>query len=432
MEALGKHILVEYYNCDKEKLDDVTLIEESMVKAAREAGATVINSTSHHFSPWGVSCVVVIQESHLSIHTWPEYRFASVDLYTCGDSVDPWVGFDCLSKALGSSNFSAVELKRGLRQLLPSQPNYSNLDPNAKNDQTPTVPKVNRNTWFQELDKNVGAGVSVKTVKRLFKENSQFQCVEIYQTEKWGNMLVLDGVVNTTERDEFVYHEMISHVPLLTHPNPKRVLIIGGGDGGTAREVLRHTQLEKVVMVEIDQVVIDAAKKYLPTMARGLSDPKLELIVDDGIKYVLDASDKSFDIIIVDSTDPAGPGEVLFTDEFYQNCIRVLSEDGLLVCQAQSFSGAPDRFQDCYARYDKLFGKENVWAYMYNTPTYPTGCWTFSFCTKGKAHPYKGLDADKIKKFTKGNVCKYYNEAIHKGAFAIPNYVKEMMGRDLN
>jgi len=133
----------------------VALIEESMVKAARDAGATVINSTSHHFSPWGVSCVVVIQESHLSIHTWPEYGFASVDLYTCGDTVDPWVGFECLSRAFGAGSFSAVELKRGLRQLLP-QPNETGLDPNAKNDETPPTPKFKRNTWFQELDQELG------------------------------------------------------------------------------------------------------------------------------------------------------------------------------------------------------------------------------------------------------------------------------------
>lgn len=428
MEALGKHILVEYYKCKKEKLDDVTLIEESMVQAARDAGATVISSTSHHFSPWGVSCVVVIQESHLSIHTWPEYGFASVDLYTCGDTVDPWVGFECLSRAFGAGSFSAVELKRGLRQLLP-QPNDAGLDPNTKNDETPPTPKIKRNTWFQELDQGIGAGVSVKTVKRLFQGLSDFQRVEIYQTEKWGNMLVLDGVVNTTEKDEFVYHEMISHVPLLSHPNPKKVLIIGGGDGGTVREVLRHNNLERVVMVEIDSMVIDACKKYLPGLSCALEDPKLELIVDDGIKYVLEAKDETFDLIIVDSTDPSGPGEVLFTDEFYQNCQRVLTSNGLLVCQAQSFSGSPQRFQEVYARYNRIFGQDKVWAYLYNTPTYPTGCWTFSFCSKGAVHPFRDLNEEKIVKFVGEQSLKYYNEEIHKGAFALPNYVRRMMGR---
>jgi len=242
-------------------------------------------------------------------------------------------------------------------------------------------------------------------------------------------MLVLDGVVNTTEKDEFVYHEMISHVPLLSHPNPKKVLIIGGGDGGTAREVLRHSNLERVVMVEIDSMVIDACKKYLPGLSSSLDDPNLELIVDDGIKYVLEAKDKSFDLIIVDSTDPSGPGEVLFTDEFYQNCLRVLTDDGLLVCQAQSFSGSPQRFQEVYARYNKIFGKDKVWAYLYNTPTYPTGCWTFAFCSKGATHPFKNLDEERIVKFVAENDMKYYNEDIHKGAFALPNYARKMMGR---
>jgi len=422
MEALGKHILVEYFNCDKDKVNDPTFIEESMTEAAKLAGATVVNSTSHHFSPWGVSCVVVIQESHLSIHTWPEYKFASVDLYTCGDTVDPWIAFNFLAKSFASSNFSAVELKRGLKQFLtiPDAQDTKEMAP---------VPQFQSNTWFQELNKSIGAGVCIKTNKRLYKEDSDFQKVEIYETEKWGNMLVLDGVVNTTEKDEFVYHEMISHVSLLAHPKPKRVLIIGGGDGGTAREVLRHQGLEKVVMVEIDKKVIEASKKYLPKLACKLEDPKLELKVDDGIKYVLEAKDKSFDVIIVDSTDPHGPGEVLFTEEFYENCKRVLDDEGVLVCQAQSFTGSPDKLKEVYGRYYKIFGNEKVWAYQYNTPTYPTGCWTFSYCTKGETHPYEKLDVEKVKKFVKDHDLSYYNEDLHRAAFALPNFAKKLLGK---
>jgi len=299
--------------------------------------------------------------------------------------------------------------------------------PTNKDDSPP--PQFSSNVWFQELNKSVGAGVCIKTLKRLYKETSDFQKVEIYETEKWGNMLVLDGVINTTEKDEFVYHEMISHVALLSHPKPKRVLIIGGGDGGTVREVLKHTQLEKVVMVEIDKTVIDASKRYLPTLACKLDDPKLELKIDDGIKYVMEAKDKSFDVIIVDSTDPHGPGEVLFTEEFYENCKRVMDDDGILVCQAQSFTGSPQKLKEVYGRYFKIFGNEKVWAYVYNTPTYPTGNWTFSYCAKGESHPYENLNMDGVKKFLKENEMSYYNEEIHRAAFALPNFARKMLGK---
>jgi len=424
MEALGKHIIVDYFNCDKAKLDDLTFIEECMCEAAKLAGATIINSTSHRFSPWGVSCVVVIQESHLSVHTWPEYKFASVDLFTCGDTVDPWVAFNFLQKSFGSSSHSVVELKRGLKQFLSIS--ISDVQ-TGENDSPP--PQFSSNIWFQDINKSVGAGQIIKTVKRLYKETSEFQKIEIYETEKWGNMLVLDDTINLTEKDEFVYHEMISHVALLSHPKPKRVLIIGGGDGGTVREVLKHTQLEKVVMVEIDKKVIDASKRYLPNLACKLDDPKLDLKVDDGIKYMMNAKDKSFDVIVVDSTDPEGFGDGLFTEEFYENCKRVMDDDGVLVCQAPSFTGSPQQFEEVYGRYYKIFGNEKVWSYMYNTPTYATGGWTFSYCAKGESHPYENLNMERVKKFLKKNEMKYYNEEIHRAAFVFPNFARKMLGK---
>lgn len=149
----------------------------------------------------------------------------------------------------------------------------------------------------------------------------------------WGTILWLDNICNVTERDEFIYHEMIVHVPMLTHPDPRRVLIIGGGDGGSAREVLKHPNLEKAVMVDIDGDVVEACRKYMPGLSNGaFEDPRLELIIGDGIQYVKDAADGSFDVIIVDSTDPMddSPGAVLFTDEFYSNCKRALSENGVI------------------------------------------------------------------------------------------------------
>jgi spermidine synthase len=165
MEALGKHILVEYYQCSEKVLNDPSFVEEAMTSAAKLAGATIINSTTHHFSPWGVSCVVVIQESHLSIHTWPEFKFASVDLYTCGGSVDPWIGFKSLSKAFETTNYSVIEMKRGLRHMLPEATHLFEVEDIEKEYNKPAPDAViKRNTWFQELSVGNGLGNSIKTV----------------------------------------------------------------------------------------------------------------------------------------------------------------------------------------------------------------------------------------------------------------------------
>lgn len=183
-----------------------------------------------------------------------------------------------------------------------------------------------------EHELNTDTNVSVRCLP-IVDTKSQFQKVVIGKNKWWGNIMWLDGVLNVTERDEFVYHEMIVHVPMMTHPNPKRVLIVGGGDGGAAREALKHPNLEKVVMIDIDEVVVNECKKHMPSINGGaFEDPRLELIIGDGIDYVKKSEDNSFDVIIVDSTDPIPDtvGEVLFTLEFYENCKRILAPNGVV------------------------------------------------------------------------------------------------------
>ena len=169
--------------------------------------------------------------------------------------------------------------------------------------------------WYTEVDKN-GFGKSFKVVQTLYKGQSEFQSIDILETSGFGRLLLLDGLVMTTEKDEFVYHEMISHIPLLAHPNPKQVLVIGGGDGGTIREVLKHPSVERAVLCEIDGMVIEASKQWLPTIACALDDPKVEIQVADGAAYVAKHKN-TFDVILIDSTDPIGPGARLFNKEFY-------------------------------------------------------------------------------------------------------------------
>jgi len=424
MASLGRHIIVEYYDCTPEILNDVVKIEKSMEAAAEEAGATIINSTFHHFSPYGVSGVVVIQESHLAIHTWPEFGYASVDLFTCGDTVNPWVSYQMLKEAFNAGHGSAVELSRGEMALLKRK----NFDLQAMRDEKSSEegePIRTRDVWFTERDDQIA--LSLKHDGKLYDVQSDFQKVSIFKTQAYGNMLTLDGMVMTTEKDEYVYHEMITHVPMLTHPNPKRALVIGGGDGGTARELLRHKGLEEVVMVEIDDKVIEASKMHLPSIASALDHPKLNLIIDDGIKYVNEAADESFDLVIVDSTDPIGPAEGLFTVEFYSQVHRILTKDGIMVTQSESPRFNNKVFKEIYQTYRGIFGQDNVHCYLAYIPTYPTGMWSFSYSAKGNVHPLNEFEEARAKTFSEANQLKYYNEGIHRAAFSLPSFVKEMI-----
>lgn len=424
MSRLGRHIVVEFYGCEQDHLNDVTYIETEMVAAARAANATVINSTFHHFSPFGVSGVVVIQESHLAIHTWPEYRYAAIDIYTCGDAVDPWVCYRHLMQALKAEHGSAIEMNRGQLSLLEKQPYTPNTV--RTEELTSVTPEFTRNVWFTERSDEIALSLR-HTGNILFREDSPYQKVEVYETFAYGKMLTLDGMVMTTEKDEYVYHEMMTHVALLSHPAPKKVLVIGGGDGGCVREILRHENIEKAVMVEIDGAVIEACKIHLPDIAASFEHPKLELLVQDGIEYVKNSPNESFDIVIVDSTDPVGPAEGLFTAEFYRDVYRILAPNGIMIVQSESPRFKVRVFQEIYACFREIYGKDRVHTYLIYVPTYPTGTWSVAYCAKGAVHPTQSYDASRAKEFSEKHKLKYYNEGIHVGAFMLPNYVKNLL-----
>ncbi|MCG8474755.1 MAG: polyamine aminopropyltransferase [Cytophagales bacterium] len=428
MNALGRHIIVEFYDCKPELLNDVVYIENSMVASAETAGATVINSTFHHFSPYGVSGVVVIQESHLAIHTWPEYGYAAVDLFTCGQTVNPWVSYNFLKEAFGAGHGSTIEMRRGEKSLLARNDFDIHKQREERQDDT-GAPLKTKDIWFTERNDNIALSLK-HSGERLYEKESDFQKVEIYNTHAYGNMLTLDGMVMTTEKDEYVYHEMISHVATLTHPNPKRALVIGGGDGGTVRELLKHDSYEEVVMVEIDEAVVEASKEFLPEIAKSLDHPKLSLRIEDGIKFVKETKDAAFDVVIVDSTDPVGPGEGLFTEAFYKDVYRILKNDGIMVTQSESPRFNQKVFKEIYDCYGTIYGKENVHTYLVYIPTYPTGMWSFSYCAKGSAHPLNTIDENRREGFLAANELKYYNEQIHQAAFALPNFVKGILGKE--
>ena len=282
-KSLGNHILVEFMNCSPEIMNDVSTIEQNMVAAAQLAGANVINATFHHFSPFGVSGVVVIQESHLAIHTWPEYGYAAVDLFTCGE-INAWVSFDFLKKSFLAQSYSVVEMRRGSVNLLKRTDfDISTMRQRASKWENPDF--YTRNVWFTDKDENQALSIRF-TGEVLHDVQSDYQRVRILESYKYGKMLALDDMVMTTENDEFHYHEMISHPSVFIHGNVKNVLVIGGGDGGTIRELIRHEEIEKITMVEIDEEVVNACKKHLPSISHELNNPKLNLIIDDGIEFV--------------------------------------------------------------------------------------------------------------------------------------------------
>jgi spermidine synthase len=422
--ALGNHILVEFMNCDPHIMNDVAAIERDMVAAAQKAGATVINSTFHHFSPWGVSGVVVIQESHLAIHTWPEYGYAAVDLFTCGD-MDAWISFDHLKDCFKSISYSAIEMKRGSVNLLTRNDfDMSTMRQRASEWRNPEF--FTRNVWFTDKDEYQALSLRF-TGEVFFDVQSPFQRVRILESYKYGKMLALDDMVMTTINDEFHYHEMIAHPAMFTHGNAKNVLVIGGGDGGTVREVLKHSSVEKVTMVEIDGEVINACKEYLPTIAAAFDHPKLNLIVDDGIAFIKQAEKESYDIIIIDGSDPVGPAEGLFSVEFYTNCFNALKEGGILVAQGESPKFNEKAFSELNHTLQDIFGAANAPVSLFFVPTYPTGMWSFQYGLKNSGHPKDISNASVIDSFVEEKGLQYYNSDVHKGSFATPNFVKQLI-----
>jgi spermidine synthase len=422
--SLGNHILVEFMNCDPHIMNDVAGIERDMVAAAEKANATVINSTFHHFSPWGVSGVVVIQESHLAIHTWPEYGYAAVDLFTCGD-MDAWISFDFLKEAFKSQSYSAIEMKRGSVNLL-TRNDFDMTTMRQKAGEWRNPEFFTRNVWF--TDKDDFQALSLRfTGEVFFDVQSPFQRVRIIESYKYGKMLALDDMVMTTIEDEFHYHEMISHPALFTHGNAKNILVIGGGDGGTVREILRHEGVEKVTMVEIDGEVITACKEHLPQIAAAFDDPRLELIVDDGIAFIKNAAPESYDLVIVDGSDPVGPAEGLFSVEFYTNCYNSLTKDGILVAQGESPKFNEKSFTELNHTLQEIFGTDKAPVSLFFVPTYPTGMWSFQYGIKGDKHPKHITNDVEIDSFVDQKGLRYYNSDVHKGSFATPNFVKTLL-----
>lgn len=270
--------------------------------------------------------------------------------------------------------------------------------------------------WIEENYKE-GLAFRLALKRPLFSDQSEFQKVEVFESSHHGRVLLNDGCFMLSERDERIYHEMMAHVPLTVHPSPKRVLIIGGGDGGTAREVLKHSAVESCTLVEIDKMVVDACKSFIPQTAKVFDDKRLKLLIGDGVAFVRDSVD-TFDVILVDSTDPNGAAEKLFGPEFYGNVGARLAPNGIVIAQGESVFYEAETQRSLLEIAGPLFD----WVSMYNftNMTYPGGLWSFMWASKG-IHPLNSP----VRRSIAG--CSYYNAEVHRAAFALPEFQKEQL-----
>ncbi|MTI93940.1 MAG: polyamine aminopropyltransferase [Firmicutes bacterium] len=273
--------------------------------------------------------------------------------------------------------------------------------------------------WYTE-EQTSQIRLSCKIKETLYTARTQFQELAVIDTEPFGRMLVLDGMVQTCLADEFVYHEMIAHVPLFAHPEPKQVLVIGGGDGGAIREVLKHTQVERAVLAEIDGEVIESTRRFLPEIAGALDDHRVDIQVVDGISY-LKQRHNEFDCILVDSTEPVGPAIGLFSQDFYQSVFDALKPDGLMVAQTESPFYNQDILLRAATGMRSVFGQAAT--YLASIPTYPSGLWSFTMASK------KYQPGCLMRQPAPDLAVKYYTPELHKASFELPLFVRELLGK---
>ncbi|WP_457752738.1 polyamine aminopropyltransferase [Thermococcus sp.] len=263
-----------------------------------------------------------------------------------------------------------------------------------------------------------GYGVAFKIKEKLFETQSSYQRIEIYETEGFGKLLVLEGTVQLVEQGEESYHEPLVHPVMLAHPNPRKVLIIGGGDGGTLREVLKHKTVEKAIMVEIDEMVVEISKIYLGIDRGAFDDPRAEVVIGDGVEYIKRAKEK-FDVIIIDSTDPVGPAKQLFSEEFYRHAYEVLNSEGILITQSGSVYLFTNELLDAYSAMKSVF--DRVYYFSFPVIGYASP-WSFLVGIKGSID-FEKIDVNRAKELE----LVYYDPERHETLFQMPKYVRELL-----
>jgi spermidine synthase len=413
MATIGQHILVEFQGCFPEILADAAQMKTLICHAIEELGGPILSATFH---PSGdqksgdqrISGVVLLGQSHVAVHTDPEQGSVAIDAFT-SQEFNPLIVYEQLKTALKAES--------GDLRNLASPPR--------------STPPLSRNVWLTDSNKNIALSIRHKG-QPLFQHQSPYQKVAVYDTFEYGRMLTVDGMTMCSEKDEHAYHEMIIHVPMLTHPQVQDVLIIGGGDGGSVRETLRHDSVKAVTMVEIDQVVVHASRTYLPTLSTAFNHPKLNLIIGDGIEFIHQAQDQSFDLIVIDSADPIGPAKGLFNPDFYTQVYRCLRPGGVMTVQSESPYFNTHAFITLHHCLQDIFGVDHTHCYLALIPTYPSGTWSFNYCSKPDSqqqylHPVHDMDGERSIGFSQSYPLQYYNPQIHQAAFYLPTAIENLL-----
>ncbi len=352
--GVGRHVICEFWGASN--LQEAEHTEHALQHAVDAGGATLIKTVVHQFSPHGVTAVAVLAESHLSIHTWPEMGYAAVDYFTCGSHVDTDAMLASLRSSYLPERVETRELARGVKPESASLDQFVEFEPQA---------------MFR-------AGYDIAEV--LERRRTRFQDLLLFRHPRAGKVLTLDGIVQMTDVDTYVYHEVLTHPALVAHPNPRRIAVVGGGDAFIVAEALKHDTVEKVYLLELDDDVIEVSRKHYPEAAAALADPRVEVRVADAFESIASMEDE-LDVILVDLTDPIGQAARLFADPFYERCERALRADGFLVAQTESVHFHRDTVRQCYSTLAGRFPRvELLWGAM---ATYPGAFWTMAFATKG-------------------------------------------------
>ncbi|HKI63453.1 MAG TPA: polyamine aminopropyltransferase [Burkholderiales bacterium] len=395
----GLHLIGDLTGCrcDPQLLLDGERFREKCIELINDSGLAIMDVSFHQFDGSGFTGAVVLAESHLAIHTWPETGGLTLDVYVCNYSADNSAKarqvFEAIIDHFQPTDAARHEIERGEHLLI------------------------------EPL--NDGTGFYIKARRRIGEWQTRFQKMAIFDTAQYGKLFRLDGFNMTSEKEEFVYHENLIHPALAAHNAPKKVLVIGGGDGGSSEEALKHPSVEQVTMVEIDEDVIRVAKEHFGAVHNGVFDnPKLRLLIEDGMRFVRETSEK-FDLIALDLNDPMGPAEALYSTEFFQQLRHTLAPGGALVLHIGSPVARPDRVAELAQRLNGVF--RIVRPYTMYIPLYGS-LWAMAVCSD-KLDP-KAFTADEIDRRIeqrKLQDLRYYNGETHEGVFALPNYVRDLV-----
>ena len=395
----GLHLIGDLSGCrcDPQLLLDGAGMRERCVRMVAEAGLTTVDASFHQFDGGGFTGIVLLAESHLALHTWPERKGLTLDVYVCNYSAD--------------NSRKATKLFEDIIELF--EP--AEVARHA----------IERNEHLLMEPLNDSTGFYIKASRQVGEWQTRFQKMQIYETPHYGRIFRLDGFNMTSEKEEFVYHENLVHPALTAHSAPKRVLIVGGGDGGSSEEALKHPSVEQVTMVEIDADVIEVAKKHFGAVHNGVFDnPKLRVLVEDGMKFVRETQEK-FDLIALDLNDPMGPAEALYSTEFFQQLRQALAPGGALALHIGSPVARPERVSELAQRLNGIF--RIVRPYTMYIPLYGS-LWAMAVCSD-KLDP-KAFTADEIDRrieARKLQELRYYNGETHEGVFALPNFVRDLV-----